>query len=68
MERLAYSIKEAAEAIGVSPRTVVREIQRGHLRAIRVSRRVLVPARALAEFLGDTTSKIPVETIPAATT
>jgi excisionase family DNA binding protein len=52
MERLAYSVKEAAGAIGVSPRTIVREIQRGRLRAARVSRRVVIPADALAEFLG----------------
>lgn len=52
MERLAYSVKEAGAAIGVSPRTIVREIQRGRLRAIRVSRRVVIPAEALAEFLG----------------
>lgn len=51
MERLAYSVREAAEALGVSSRTIVREIRRGHLRAVRVSRRVVIPADALAQFL-----------------
>jgi excisionase family DNA binding protein len=52
MQRLAYSVKEAAEALRVSPRTIVREIKRGNLRAARVSRRVVIPADALAELLG----------------
>jgi excisionase family DNA binding protein len=51
MERLAYSVKEAAESIGVSARTIVREIQRGRLSAIRIGRRVVVPAQSLADFL-----------------
>ena len=52
MDRLAYSVKEAAELTGLSQRTVTRQIQRGTLRAVRVSRRVLIPTDALAEFLG----------------
>lgn len=52
MQRLAYSVKEAAELTGLSKRTVTRQIQRGNLRAVRVSRRVVIPADALTEFLG----------------
>lgn len=52
MQRMAYSVKEAAELSGLSQRTVVRQIQRGTLRAVRISRRVVIPADALAEFLG----------------
>jgi excisionase family DNA binding protein len=51
MNRLAYSVKEAGAALGVSARTIVREVQRGRLRAARVGRRVLIPAEALTEFL-----------------
>lgn len=51
MERLAYNIKEAAASLGVSARTIVREIQRGRLSAVRIGRRVVIPAQALAEFL-----------------
>jgi excisionase family DNA binding protein len=50
-QRLAYSVREAAQSLGVSARTIVREIQRGRLSAIRVGRRVLIPAQSLAEFL-----------------
>lgn len=51
MERLAYSVKEAGEALGVSARTIVREIQRGRLNVIRIGRRVVIPAQSLAEFV-----------------
>jgi len=52
MERLAYSIKEAAELTGLSARTITRQIQRGTLRAVRVSRRIVIPADALTKLLG----------------
>ncbi len=51
MERLAYSVREAAAALGVSTRTIVREIKRGHLQAVRVSRRVVIPTTALTQYL-----------------
>lgn len=51
MERLAYSIREAAALIGVSARTVAREIKRGHLTAVRIGRSVRVPRDALATLL-----------------
>ena len=52
MQRLAYSVKEAADLTGLSKRTITRQIQRGTLRAVRVSRRVVIPADSLAELLG----------------
>lgn len=54
-QRLAYSVKEAGASLGVSARTIVREIQRGRLNAVRVGRRVLIPAQSLAEFLNSRT-------------
>jgi excisionase family DNA binding protein len=53
MERLAYSVREAAAALGVSSRTIVREIQRGHLRAARVGKRVLVPQSELERLISE---------------
>ena len=42
-----YSIKEAAEALGVSHDTVSRLIERGELPALRVSERIVrIPAPA----------------------
>lgn len=47
-EKLAYSLREAADKLGgVSIRTVQRLIRRGELRSFRVLRRVLIPADAL---------------------
>jgi len=57
MQRLAYSVKEAAELTGLSKRTITRQIQRGTLRSVRVSRRIVIPADALAEFLGCNTAE-----------
>jgi len=47
MDQRWYSIKEAAERLGVSHDTVSRLVERGDLRAIRVSKRIVripVPA------------------------
>jgi excisionase family DNA binding protein len=41
--RLAYSVNEAAQRLGVGPMTLYREIAEGKLPAIRIRDRVLVP-------------------------
>lgn len=50
-EVLAVSLQGAAEAIGVSERTIRNLIDDGRLRSIKVNRRRLVPVDALREFL-----------------
>lgn len=51
-ERLAYSLREAAEKLGgVSLRTVQRLVARGGLPAFRVGRRVLIAAEALRRYV-----------------
>jgi excisionase family DNA binding protein len=42
-DRLAYSVTEAAQRLGVGPMTLYREIAEGKLPAIRIRDRVLVP-------------------------
>ena len=49
--RLAYSVDEAAELLGVGRSLLHDEISAGRLRVARVGRRVLVPADALRELL-----------------
>jgi excisionase family DNA binding protein len=49
---LAYTVKEAAAALGVSTDLVYSAIQRGELRAVKLGNRVLIPADALDELLG----------------
>jgi len=51
MQRLAYSVREVSALTGLSTRTISRQIKQGRLRSVHVSRRVLIPAQALAEFL-----------------
>lgn len=50
--RLAYTMREVAEAISASERTVYSLIQRGELRAVRLGRLVRIPHEAIAELLG----------------
>ena len=56
-ERLAYSIAEAAEAIGISRDTVYRLIQRGEVHSVLVGKRRLVPRASLLELLGVATEE-----------
>jgi excisionase family DNA binding protein len=50
--RLAYKIKEAAEALGVAPITVRRLINRKLIRSTKALRHTLIPAEELTRFLG----------------
>lgn len=51
-ERMAYSVKEVALALGVSEWAVREEIRRGGIESVRVGRRVLVPRPALERLVG----------------
>lgn len=52
--RLAYSVKESAEILGVSEKTIRRLIQRRLLRASRALRHLLIPKKELDRFLDET--------------
>lgn len=56
--RLAYSIPEAAQAVGLSPRFVWTLIDRGTLKALRVGKRVLVPVEELQRFARISTAEV----------
>lgn len=47
---MAYSVSEAAAALGVSPSHVRKMIRSGVIRAVRLGGRVLVPRVVLDEF------------------
>lgn len=53
-ERLALSVKETAESLGVREKTVRRLIQRRLLRATRALRHLLIPKTELERFLRET--------------
>lgn len=50
-ERIAWSVTEAAEALGVHPASVRRLIAAGQLGSLRVGRRVLVPDAELRRLV-----------------
>ena len=53
-ERLAYSIQEAADLLGVNYFSVYRLIQRGKLKVCRALRgKLLVPAHGIAEVVAN---------------
>ena len=51
LERNALSVAETAATNGVSAGFIRLEIKRGHLKAVRAGRRVLVPIRAIDKWL-----------------
>ena len=55
IERLSYSVREAATAIGVSSRTIHGFVKDGRIRHFRMGTRVLIPADALREFIAQRT-------------
>lgn len=52
VERLALSMREAAQAIGVSERTIFNAIKAGRLKACRVGRLVRIRPADLERFVG----------------
>ena len=51
MEKLAYSVKEAAEALSISATTLKEEIYQGRITAVKFGRRTVIPRWALEERL-----------------
>ena len=48
---ISYSVKVAAEQVGLSERTIHSAIQRGDLKVMRVGRRVLITPTDLENYL-----------------
>lgn len=51
LQKLAYSVAEVAERLGVSRNTVYRAAKKGDLPSMRVSGRLLIPRAALERKL-----------------
>jgi len=51
--KLAYSIKEACQAIGICRTTFQKHIADGHIRVVHVGGRVLIPAQVLHDLVAD---------------
>ena len=50
MEKKFYSVREAAQILGVAEITAVRWATKGNLRSVKVGGRRLVPVEAIAEL------------------
>ena len=53
-ERLAFSVQETAEALGVCEKTIRRLVARGLLRPSRALRHLLIARREIERFLAET--------------
>ena len=51
-ERVAYSVKEVAAALGVSGWTVREEIRCGRIQSVKMGTRILVPRAVLDRIAG----------------
>lgn len=49
--KLALTVREAAEALGIGRSSLYELLRSGDLRGVRVGSRVLIPAHALVDFL-----------------
>lgn len=58
-ERLAYSVMEACEAIGIGKTTLYGLLKEKKLRAIKVGNRTLIEASELDRLLGQAEEYIP---------
>jgi len=50
-ERLAYSVPEAAELLGVGTATLYAYVRAGLIPHVRIGRRIVIPAKALEEWM-----------------
>ena len=57
LRRLAFSVRETAEMLGVSEKTVRRLIGRGLIRPSRALRHLLISKKEIERFLEQTTAK-----------
>lgn len=57
MERIVYTVTEAAEILGISRPTAFQGVERGEIPHIRVGRRILIPKAALDKMLASAGSQ-----------
>ena len=61
IERVTVSVDEAAAMLGISRTSAYEYIRTGHLPAIRMGRRLLIPLRALEDLVdAHTSARVPV--------
>ena len=58
-EKMAYNIRETAEAIGLHPNTVYLLVQEGKLPAIKLGRKILISKLELSKWLAGQSNNAP---------
>ena len=58
-ERLAYSVRETCDLLGLSRGTIDRALRDGLIRYTRIGRRILIPCDAVLEILADAAARRP---------
>jgi excisionase family DNA binding protein len=51
VDRLTYTVEEAARLLGISRNSAYEAVRRGELPTIRLGRRILIPRSRLEDFL-----------------
>lgn len=51
-QRMTFSVEEAAGVLGISRALAYELVRRGELPRLRLGRRIVVPRRALEDFIG----------------
>ena len=62
----AYSVAEAAEALGVSTWLIREAVRRGEIYCTRIGRRIIIPSSVIDEILCDRDADAAAVTSPAA--
>lgn len=57
IQKIAYSVREVSELVGICERKIHYEIAKGKLRIARVGRRVLIRAAELDRWLSEAESQ-----------
>ena len=53
LERIVYTVDEAAQILGISRPTAFQGVERGEIPHIRVGKRILIPKAALDKLLAN---------------
>jgi excisionase family DNA binding protein len=53
LNKIAYSIKELSETVGICERKIYYEIEQGNLKISRIGRRILIKASEIDRWLND---------------
>lgn len=56
-ERLTYSVREAAQMLGLSKNSVYQAVMKGQVPHVKIGKRILIPKAKLRLLLGDSEIK-----------